>query len=54
MGDGLLRDDTILCQLKIGDCNFLRDDAFLGHHESEYAILSATKKLADGTTYFVS
>ena len=35
-----------LRQLKIGDCNFLRDDAYLRHLESEYAIPVATKKIA--------
>ena len=44
----------ILCQLKVGDSNFLRDDAHLLHCESEYAVLMATKKLADGATYFIS
>ena len=62
-------DDTILCQVLlvgkrmawhifasswIGVCNFWGMTHFCVNHDSEYAIPVATKKLADGATYFVS
>ena len=43
--------DTQMCQIKNRDCNFFNFDAFLRHHESEYAISVATKKWRDGTPY---